>query len=198
MRRAWARLWVTMTTVSLSLERADQVLDDTRGDGIERAARFVEEDDLGIEGQGPGDAEALLLPSGEGDGALVEPVGDLAPESDFAEDALYSVGDVAFAPAMLLQGDLEIPPDRLGKGIGPLKDDADAATQRQDVGFGVGDFGAVAEVDRTGDAAAGNEIGEPVEAVEEAALAASRGADEGGDFPSGMFRWIPRTAAKSR
>src|SRR5512137_1330981 len=59
------------------LETLDQVLDPGRGDGVDGRAGLVEEDDLGLDGQRPGDAEALLLPAREGKGILVEAVPDL-------------------------------------------------------------------------------------------------------------------------
>ncbi len=89
----------------------DEILDDAGGDGIEGAARFVEEDHLGIEGEGAGDAEALLLAAGKGGRVLMESVRDFVPETDFTQGLLDAIGNVALAPAVFLEGDLEIPPD---------------------------------------------------------------------------------------
>ena len=56
------------------------VLDLGRRDRVEARAGLVEEDDLGLEGQGPGDAEALLLAARELLPGDAEPVLDLVPE----------------------------------------------------------------------------------------------------------------------
>ncbi len=118
----------------------------------------------------------------------MEPVADFVPESDFAQDLLDAVGDVALLPTVFLEGDLEVPPDRLREGIGALKDDPDASAQIKDVGLRIGDLGAVTEADGTGHTAAGDEIGESVEAKEKAGFSTSRCADEGGDFALGNFQ----------
>ena len=163
----------------------DEILDNSRGDGIESAARFVEENHFGLEGEGPGDAEALLLTARETDGTLVETVTDFVPEADFAEDFFHAVGDVLFTPAMFLERDLEVSLDGLGEGIGPLENDAYAPPQCEHVGFRIGDRGAVGEVYAAGDLAAGDEIGEAVEAQEETAFPAAGRTDDGGDFSGG-------------
>ena len=51
--------------VMSAAERVDEVLDLGGGDGVERRAGFVHEEDLGFDGEGPGDAEALLLSTRE-------------------------------------------------------------------------------------------------------------------------------------
>ena len=54
---------------------------DLRGrDRVEPRARLVEEDELRLQGQDPGDAEPLLLPAGELEGRGIQPVLDLVPE----------------------------------------------------------------------------------------------------------------------
>src|SRR5438067_162875 len=54
-------------------ELKDQLFNLTGGDGIERRAGFVHEQNLGLNGQGAGDAETLLLSAGEaGSGFLME------------------------------------------------------------------------------------------------------------------------------
>jgi hypothetical protein len=64
-RAACCMLWVTMTIVYSLLELAHQVLDAQRGDRVERRARLVHEDHVGLGGDGPGDAQPLLLAAGQ-------------------------------------------------------------------------------------------------------------------------------------
>ena len=48
--------------------------------GIERRARLVHEDDVGLHRDRAGDAETLLLSARQAEGGLLELVLDLAPE----------------------------------------------------------------------------------------------------------------------
>src|SRR4051812_40866547 len=59
------------------LEVVDELLDAQRGDRVERRARLVHEDHLGLHGDRAGDAQALLLAAGQADAGLAEPVLDL-------------------------------------------------------------------------------------------------------------------------
>ena len=59
---------------------ADQVLDAGGGTGIERRTGLVHEDDFGVYGDGPGNAQPLMLPAGETQRRIVQPVLDLIPE----------------------------------------------------------------------------------------------------------------------
>src|SRR5689334_17816982 len=61
----------------LLLELVDQVLDRGGGDRVEGGAGLVHQQDLGLDGDGAGDAEALLLTAGEAHAGLVEAVLDL-------------------------------------------------------------------------------------------------------------------------
>ena len=59
----------------------NQVLDLGSGDGIEGRGGLVHQQDFRVDGQGAGDAEALLLAAGEaGAGFLLQIVLDLVPE----------------------------------------------------------------------------------------------------------------------
>ena len=79
----------------LVLEVVHQVLDPGGGDRVERRAGLVHEDDLGLDGQGPGDAEPLLLAAREVEARAVELVLDLVPEGGAAERALDQLVHVA-------------------------------------------------------------------------------------------------------
>ena len=81
-------LWVTMTMVYVLFELGDEVLDLGGGDGVERRRRLVHQEHLGLDGQGPGDAEALLLPAGEAQGGVIQAVFHLVPEGRLLEALL--------------------------------------------------------------------------------------------------------------
>src|SRR3954470_5324137 len=63
------------------LEVLDQVLDLQRRDRVQRRARLVHEDDVGLDGDRARDAEALLLAARQADAGLVEAVLDLFPQA---------------------------------------------------------------------------------------------------------------------
>src|SRR5688572_9217456 len=64
----------------LVLEFADQLLDRTGGDRVERRGRFVEQDDLRVGGQRTRDAQPLLMAARQIRAGFVEPVTHLAPQ----------------------------------------------------------------------------------------------------------------------
>src|SRR3954447_576272 len=66
----------------------DQVLDHLRRFRVERRAGLVEEQDLGLGRQRPGDAEPLLLAAGELQRRMVEVVFDLLEEAGAVEGAV--------------------------------------------------------------------------------------------------------------
>src|SRR5687768_15586424 len=61
------------------LELIDQVLDARRRNRVERRARLVHEDDVGIDGDRARDTKPLLLSAREPRARLLEPVLDLGP-----------------------------------------------------------------------------------------------------------------------
>src|SRR5262249_56146644 len=65
-------------------------------DRIERRARLVEEDELGLGGDGAGDAEPLLLAAGEAEAVGTELVLDFAPQRRASQRRLDAVGKLAF------------------------------------------------------------------------------------------------------
>jgi hypothetical protein len=83
MRRACARLWVTITTVYRPARPA--IRSSTTPLGIEGAARLVKQKDVRFQRKRPCDAEALLLSTGEPRGGFVQPVLHFIEESDFPE-----------------------------------------------------------------------------------------------------------------
>src|SRR5581483_4267590 len=72
----------------LVLDGAHGLLHDAGADRVQGGARLVHQEDLGAEGEGPGDAEALLLPAGEPTPRGPQPVLGLGPESGAPEAGL--------------------------------------------------------------------------------------------------------------
>src|SRR5690606_27843855 len=161
-----------------------ELFDAGRRDRVEGRARLVHEDDLGLEGDGAGDAQALLLAAGEGEGALLEIVLDLVPQGGLLEGVLDD--GVALGAARAVDpgavGDVVV--DRFGERVGLLEDHADAAADLDGVDAGVVDVLAVVG-DGALDAGAGDEVVHAVERAQEGGLAAARGPDEGGDLVLG-------------
>ena len=91
---------------------------------------FVHQQDFGLDGQGAGDAQALLLAARQAQGALFQPVLDLVPQGrapQAALDDLVQLGLVAHAVQLGAVGDVVV--DAHGEGVGLLKDHAHAAAQ---------------------------------------------------------------------
>src|SRR3954471_4337776 len=82
------------------LELEHELLDLQRGDRVERRRGLVHDDHLGLHGDRPGDAQALLLAAAEADAGLAEAVLDLLPESRGAQRLLHALLDV---PALAAQ-----------------------------------------------------------------------------------------------
>ena len=61
------------------LEFEEEFFDLFGGEGVEGGGGFVAEDDLGLDRDSSGEAEALLLADGESGGGVVEPVFDFVP-----------------------------------------------------------------------------------------------------------------------
>ena len=65
----------------IALELDELPLDVLARLGVEGRGRLVAEDDLGLDGQAPGQAQPLLLADREARGRVVEPVLDLVPQA---------------------------------------------------------------------------------------------------------------------
>src|SRR5215210_1933116 len=70
------------------LELEHELLDAAGRDRVERRARLVHEDHVGLDGERPRDAEALLLAAGHAVGVLLEAVLNVVPERGAAQRAL--------------------------------------------------------------------------------------------------------------
>ena len=189
------------------LQVVHQVFDPRRRDRVERRAGLVHQDDLGLDGQRPGDAEPLLLAAGELQARAVELVLDLVPEGGAAEralDQLVHVAPVAVDPRP--PGDVVV--DALGERVRLLEDHADPAAQRRPASMSGPVMSLAVEADLALHPGAGDQVVHPVEAAQQRALAAARRADQRGDLVAGdvdrdvlerQRRPVPdREAARSR
>ena len=172
-----------MMIVYCGLDLLHEVLDAPGGDGVEGRAGLVHEDDLGVGGQGPGDAEPLLLATGQAEARGLEAVLDLVPQGGLAEAALDDLveggallGDAGGAGAV---GHVVV--DRLGERVGLLEDHPDPAPDLDRVDLAVVEVDAVV-VERALDPGDLDEVVHAVEAAQHRGLAAARRADEGGDL----------------
>ena len=97
-RAACCMLWVTMTTVYNFFNSCDKVLDPGRGDRVDGRARLVEEDDLRLDGQGPGDAQPLLLAAGKVQGVVLQTILHLVPQGGLPQAPLDDFLGVSRSP----------------------------------------------------------------------------------------------------
>src|SRR5919202_3462338 len=94
------------------LELVDEVLDAQRGDRVERRARLVHEDDLGLDGDRTGDAQPLLLAAGQPDARPPQAVLDLVPQPGADERALDALLQIDAANAAQPQAGGDVVEDR--------------------------------------------------------------------------------------
>ena len=129
---------------------------------------------------GPGDAEPLLLPTGEAHGRLLEAVLHLVPERGLAEGLLDDVVEVVLhARQPGAEGDVVV--DRLRERVRLLEHHADALAHLDRVDAGVVEIDAVVH-DLAVDPSRLDEVVHPVEAAQHGGLATAGRADERGDL----------------
>lgn len=135
----------------LALEVAEEV-DDLGSDGdVEGADGFVEDQELGAEGEGSGDVDALALASAElvrvaGEGGGVEADGG----EEFEEAGLHAFGGLFVVDAEGLGEDLADAHTRVEGGVGVLEDDLHLAAEGADTAGGCGADVFAVEVDGAG------------------------------------------------
>ena len=164
------------------LELADEVLDGEGGDGVERGAGLIHEEHLGLNGNGTGDAQTLLLAAGQRRAGAVQAVFHLVPQVRSAQGTLSGlVEEFLVLDAVELQPGHDIVTNgHGGERVGSLEHHADVATYRHRV-----DSLAI-QVDTVqqhlaGAVGAGNDLVHTVEGAQHGGLATARRADEGGD-----------------
>ncbi len=164
------------------LEFVDQFLDARRGDRVEGRAGLVEQDDLGLDGDGAGDAQALLLAARKAHAAGVQLVLDLLPQGAAAQGLFDPAVEFGLGQALVetdAEGDVVVDRHREGRRL--LEHHADARAQVVGVHLAGQDVLPVEHHVALG-TLAGVEVVHPVEDAQERGLATARGADEGRHF----------------
>src|SRR6266850_689426 len=156
----------------------DQLLDLGGGDGVEGAGGLVHEQDFRPHGQCARDAEPLLLAAGERERGVVQPVLHLVPEGGLVQARLRQLRMVP-ADAVQLEARHHVVDDRHGgERIGALEHHSDPAPEVDRVHAPRVEVSPV-DQDVAALARAGHQLVHPVDAADEGALAAARGADDG-------------------
>ncbi len=156
----------------------DQVLDHLGRLRVERRAGLVEQQHLGLGGEGPGDAEPLLLAAGEPQGRVVEVVLDLLEETGPVERAVdFRLQRLLALPprALLAQHVGDVVEDAHRERVGLLEDHRHPAPQQGRLDQPDVD---VVEQDAAAQRRRAGQLGEPVERAQQGRLAAARGADQ--------------------
>jgi hypothetical protein len=169
----------------------DELLDAGRRDRVERRARLVHQDHLGVDGEHARDAQALLLSAGELHRRGVQPVAHLVPQGGLPQAALDRRVEVgAAAHAVQARPERHVLVDRLGERVGLLKHHPDAAAQVDEIDARGVDVLSV-EQDLALDADLGADLGDPVDRLDQGRLATPGRADDRRDPP---LRHVERDA----
>jgi hypothetical protein len=158
----------------------DQFLDLGRGDGVQGRAGLVHQDDFGLDRDGAGDDQTLLLTARQAGAGRVQAVGDLFPQAGALQRGLDDAVQFALLDGQAVDaravGDVLV--DGLGEGVRLLEHHADAGAQED----GVDRLGVdvlTVHLDLAGHLAARDGVVHPVHGAQEGRLAAARRADEG-------------------
>src|SRR5579862_2714857 len=163
------------------LKLEDEILDLCRGDGVERGARFVEQQNFRIYRQGAGDAQTLLLAAGESIGRLMQLVLDLFPQRGAAQALFHRFPQRGAAAGTVdPQAIRDVLENRLGERIGALKHHAHAAA---DVVYVEMENVVAIQPDLAFHAAVADGFVHPVEGAQKGGLAAAGGSNECCDLP---------------
>ena len=158
-----------------------EVFDAHGGNRIQRGTRLVHQDHVGPHGDGAGDAQPLLLATGQPERGLLELVFDLSPQRCLGQrllDQIVHVGDLHAGDAGTVS---DVVVDRLREGVGLLEHHADASADLDWVDILRVDV-VVLEEHLSFDAGAVHEVVHPVQRAEKRGLAAAGGSDQGGDL----------------
>src|SRR5699024_588422 len=156
-----------------------------RLDRVEGRAGYVHEQDLGLDGDGAGDAQSLLLPAGQSGAGKVEAVLDLVPQVRAAQGTLSEVVGLRLRQTLVVQShtcEHVLLDAHGGERVGALEHHADLAADVDGVDARAVDVSAVHE-HLAGDAGSGDDLVHAVECAQHCGFAAARGADERGHGP---------------
>ena len=138
-----------------------------------------------MHGDGPGNAQTLVLAAGQPKGRLVQTVLDFVPKGRPLEAALHRLVQRAAVPdAADPQAVGDVLVDRLGEGRRPLEDHAHLLPQLDHVSSAIEDLLAIDE-NAAGGADVVDQVVHAVQAAEQGRLAAARRADQGRNLVAG-------------
>ena len=139
--------------------------------GVQIGERLVEQQDLGLQHERPGDGDALLLPAGQLRHVLAQLVfGQVDPPGDIADEAV-ALGRLLLADAEA-EGDV-LPHAHAGEQGIVLEHHADLALVAREPGDGL-----AVDVDL-----AGGRLDEPRQGAQRGCLSAARGSKQREEFP---------------
>ena len=164
----------------------DQFLDPRGRDRVQCRAGFVHQDHFGIDRDGAGDAETLLLAAGQGRATVSQTVLDLFPQTGPFKRTLDDLLQFAAAGGQAVNARAigNVFEDRLGKRVGLLEHHANPRAQLHDIHAGSVDVLPVKQ-DLTFHPGTSDRVVHPVEAAQEGGFATAGRADEGGHILRG-------------
>jgi len=162
----------------------DQFFDPRRRDRIERRARLVHQDHVGIDRHGARNDEALLLAAGERGSRRRQAILHFVPEPGPLQRAFNDAVEFAlgFRQSVDARPIGHVVVDRFRERIGLLEHHAHALAQRHGIDRLVIDVDAL-DLDHALHARAFDRVVHAVDAAQEGGLAAPGGADERGHRP---------------
>ncbi|CAB4561079.1 unannotated protein [freshwater metagenome] len=165
------------------LEFVNEVFDGERGDGVEGRAGLVHQQHIGLHGNGTRDTQTLLLSTRESGSGLIQALLDLFPEVCSLERRLDEVICIRLRNLLaveLYSREYVVSNRHRGERVGTLKHHSHLTSNFDRVGVGCVEVLAV-DQNLSFDARAGDHFVHAVECAQEGGLAATGGADEGGD-----------------
>ena len=162
-----------------------EILDLQGGNRVQSGGRLVHEQDVRLHGQGPRDAQPLLLPAGHAQGRAFQSILHLIPQGRAPQGFFHHLIELTLIPHPVHPGPVgDVVVDAHGEGVGLLEHHARPLAQQGDVGAGIVDVLPV-DAHLAGDPAARHQIVHPVEGFDAGGLAAAGGADKRGDLVLG-------------
>src|SRR5262249_55794599 len=149
-----------------------ELLNFPRRNRIERRTRLVHQEHFRFGGNGPGDAQPLLLPARQRQSALLKLVFDFIPERRTAQGLLHLLGGISFE-AVQPEAKRDVVVDARGKRIWLLEYHADKPADGNGIDRRMVDV-AAAVANVSFETKPPNEVIHPIQATQNGALAASR------------------------
>ena len=162
---------------------AHQLLHLHGGAGVQSAGGLIHQQDFGLDSQGAGNAQALLLAAGKAQSTLFQAVLDLVPEGGTLQGAFHQLVQLCLVVHTVQPGAVgDVIVDAHGEGVGLLEHHAHPAAQLGGLHLAGKDI-LPFQADIALDADPGHKVVHPVQGLQEGGLAAAGGADKGRDLP---------------